>query len=137
MPDPQHNIAPLELSFAVITPICSSIAQIEVNKDVEICLDCVDEMHETFSRHFGREMGVLVNKINPYSYSSGAQFKIISSPQIKAIAVVHHSTTSLITTQTMQQLPQNRHRNMQHFWERDEAIKWLQKEVGSIITSGE
>lgn len=125
-----QNIETLKLSFAVIDPINSTIAEIRVNKDVEICLHCVDEFHNALIQHFPGDVGVLVNRIHPYSYDSGAQFRITMLPQIKAIAVVHQTTTSWVTNQTLQELPPNRLRNMRNFWQRADALNWLTGELG-------
>ncbi|MEM8488026.1 MAG: hypothetical protein AAF564_20915 [Bacteroidota bacterium] len=129
MPISTKNLTPVHLSFAVLYPIHEAIAEIQVKKDIELCLQCVDEFHEALRKSFAGQVGVLVNRVHPYSYDSNAQFKITTSPQIKAIGIVHHNTTSWVASHTMQELPPNRVRNMRNFWQRDDAIEWLLGEM--------
>ena len=128
--------APIHLSFGPLYPIHEAIAEIQVNKDVELCLRCVDEFHSALRREFQGDVGVLVNRIHTYSYDSNAQFRIAASPQIKAVAIVHQTTTSWISNQTLQELPPNRMRNMRNFWKRADAMQWLLHELGHGMGNG-
>ena len=117
------------LTFATIIKLTHNIAEVIVDKNTEIDLGCVEELHNALLATLAPSFGLLVNKQQPYSYSIDAQFKITTLPQLKAIAVVSYSNSTWAATKSLQGIPPNRSKNMQMFWARDQALSWLVEEL--------
>lgn len=117
------------LSFATINKLSCNIAEVIVDRNIEIDLNCVEEYHQALLDIFGDAFGLLINKVQPYSYNIDAQFRITSLPQIKAIAIVNYSLSTWAATKALQSIPPNRKKNLQNFWDRNEALSWLIDEL--------
>lgn len=88
-----------QLSFATITLLNGSIAEVVVNKDVEITLEMVEEYEAFLADKFNEPFGLLINKVHPYNFSFEAKLIIGSHEKLKAIAVVHYTKGSELITQ--------------------------------------
>lgn len=77
------------ISSADINIISDSIAEIIIDDGVEISIEMVEEYDHFLACIFKGNYGLLINKINNYSYSLGAQFLMGSSEKIVAIAAVN------------------------------------------------
>ncbi|MFK7848133.1 MAG: hypothetical protein AB8G77_22785 [Rhodothermales bacterium] len=117
------------LSFATINKLSHNIGEVLVDKNIEIDLRHVEEFHKALFDIFGSSFGLLINKVHPYSYSFDSQFHITSPPQLKAIAVVSYSASTWAATKSLQNIPPNRKKNIQTFWDRTEAFSWLTEEL--------
>lgn len=127
---PDHSdVQTLQLSFATLYKLTDNIVEIIAKEGIEIDMPCVEEYHQALQHLFNGPFGILVNKVNQYSYGPGAMIRITSAPGLKAIAVVHYNHISLAATQTIHMLPQNRDKNLKKFWHRDAALDWLRGEL--------
>lgn len=121
----------VQLNFATINKLTGNIAEVFVHKNVEIDLRCVEEYHQALLGLFSDSFGLLINKIHPYSYSIEAQLRITSLPQIKAIGVLVYTSNSWEATNSLKNMPTNRRANLQKFWHRESALRWLIEEMSS------
>ncbi|KGJ96291.1 hypothetical protein [Colwellia psychrerythraea] len=128
------------LSFADISIISDSIAEIIIDEGVEVSIEMVEEYDNFLACIFKGNYGVLINKINNYSYSLGAQFIMGSSENIVAIAAVNYSEQGKKSSKTVADRRSIDQLNVRTFsgldlgWQ--DAVTWLNKElVKTNITS--
>ena len=62
-----------KLSFGYITLLSENIAEVVVNRNVVMTLEMVDEYDYFLKCHFNGDFGLLINKINQYSYTFEAR----------------------------------------------------------------
>ncbi|MBU2924171.1 hypothetical protein Q4530_04985 [Colwellia sp. 1_MG-2023] len=125
-----------ELSFCSINILNENIAEVIVNKSVEISIEMVEEYDEFLSTHFSSNFGLLINKINHYDYSFEAKLSIASHENLKVIAVINYSDESEALTQKMNDLRAVDRWNLKNFsginlgWQ--DGFDWLTKELSMI-----
>ncbi|WP_019026178.1 hypothetical protein [Colwellia piezophila] len=121
------------ISFADINIISDSIAEIIIDEGVEISIEMVEEYDNFLACIFNGNYGVLINKINHYSYSLGAQFIMGSSENIVAIAAVNYteqgkkSSKDIASRRTIDQLNLRTFSGLNLGWQ--DAITWLHLEL--------
>lgn len=122
-----------QLSFAKVTLLRTSIAEVVVNKDVEISLEMVEELDAFLAEHFTSAFGLLINRVHDYHLSFEAKLSIASHSHLKAIAVVHYTKKSELLTKEFTDLRAIDDLNLQSFsalslgWQ--QALEWLIKEL--------
>ena len=125
-----------ELSFCSINMLDENIAEIIVNKSVEISIEMVEEYDEFLSTHFSSDFGLLINKINDYNYSFEAKLSIASNEHLKVMAVVNYSNESEELTQKIKNLRAVDDWNLKNFsgldlgWQ--QAYDWLKEELSTL-----
>lgn len=87
------------LSFGAIRKLSDDIAEVIVDNDVVMTLEMVEEYESFLQAHFPRPFGLLINRINNYSYTYEAQLSIGSLENIKALAVVNYHPSAQLSTQ--------------------------------------
>jgi hypothetical protein len=113
-----------------------NIAEIIVNKSVEISIEMVEEYDEFLSTHFSSDFGLLINKINEYNYSFEAKLSIASNENLKVMAVVNYSNESEELTQKIKNLRAIDDWNLKNFsgldlgWQ--QAYDWLKEELSKL-----
>lgn len=124
-----------QLSFASITLLSDSIAEIIVNKGVEISLEMVEEYHKFLVDNFKGDFGMLVNKVYHFDYAYEAKLTIASASNIKAIAVVYYNQAGNNTTDALLKLRPQESWNLKSFsgleLGRQEGLDWLKKELSA------
>ena len=91
-----------QLSFGYIKIIADDIAEVIVNNGIEMTLEMLDEYDNFLNEHFkNNTFGLLINKINHYTYTYEAQLAIGSLENIGAIAVINYHPRSVKTTQSL------------------------------------
>ncbi len=113
------------LSFATIELLSPNLAEVIVDEGADISLTMVDEYHSFLLSHLTVPFCLLINKKNSYSYQAMAQLKIADLPQILAMAVVAYKSTTEVVTNLLIQMPRQTHWNIQIFYDRDHALRWL------------
>ena len=128
------------ISFADINIISDSIAKIIIDEGVEVSIEMVEEYDNFLACIFNGNYGVLINKINNYSYSPEAQFIMGSSENIVAIAAVNYSERGKKSSKeiggrrTIEQLNVMTFSGLNLGWQ--EAMTWLNQELAKTnITS--
>ncbi|MFT5294307.1 MAG: hypothetical protein ACI9YH_000313 [Colwellia sp.] len=98
------------LSFARINILLDNIVEIVIDNNVSVSLEMVAELDTFLNNSLPSSFGLLVNKINHYTYSFEAMMTFASLVNIKAIAVINYSqsaeevTTNIIKQRQVDQL---------------------------------
>lgn len=124
-----------ELNFAKIKLLREDIAEVIINKGIEIDEAIVKEYHDFLIKHLRAPFSLLINKINPYSYTFVAQQKLGTIKEINAMAVVVYSHTSRFSTQSLASQTRSKKWDMRIFTEREIALEWLESKQGKIWES--
>ncbi len=118
-----------ELPFSKIILLNDSIAEVIINEGVEMDETMVEEYHEFLLSHLSSPFSLLINKVNSYSYSFGAQIQLASLKEISAMAVVTYNRAAELATDNLATaVPREIEWNLRIFSNRDNALKWLQTE---------
>mgnify|MGYP000644192554 CR=1 FL=1 len=121
------------ISFADINIISDSIAELIIDEGVGVSIEMVEEYDNFLACIFNGDYGVLINKINNYSYSLGAQFIMGSNEHIMAIAVVNYSeqgrqsSKEIAGRRIVDQLNVKTFSGLELGWQ--QALSWLQNEI--------
>jgi len=93
MPNPmkQNHITTYMFNFGYIRIISHNIVEITVNAGIEVDLEMVEECDNFLVAQFKEDFGLIINKINDYTFSYEAQLCILSVCNLKAIALVYYS----------------------------------------------
>jgi len=127
------------LSFAYFNILSDNILEVVVDDGIEMTLEMVEECHEFIHAHFTDEFGMLINRVNNYSYTYEAKLSIASYEQLKAIAFVYYSHDSKEMTKQLSKTRISDEWNCQLFsglelgWQ--QAYDWLHRELVPIKTS--
>lgn len=111
------------LSFAELILIDDFLIEIIPHEDVEINDTAVKEYHE-FYQTLGRQVGVLINRKNHYSYTFEGLMEITKTPNVTAAAFL---TANLKNTNYIISTIKQCNFTMQAFKDRKDAIDWLNK----------
>ncbi len=114
-----------KLSFATINIIHDCLAEVIINDGVEMNVAMVEAYHNFLLDHLTPPFSLLVNKINPYSYTFEAQVEIASLKEIDHMAVVIYNSSSKMATNILIQLNKTHDWNIELFNNREEAMDWL------------
>lgn len=120
-----------KLSFGHIAIIQDNLAEVIVDEDIEFNMDMVAEYHTWLLNHLQSPFAILINKINPYTYTFKAQVNIANLPEIKVMAVVSYSKATEEATNVLIDIPRKSKWNIRIFQEREAALNWLQAELAS------
>jgi len=128
------------LSFAYINIIDNKIAEVIVNEGINVSLEMIEEHDDLLMKIFDGKFGILVNKINNYSYSIEAQLIMGSLENIAAIAAITYSvqggaSSKLIADiRIIDQLNVKTFSGLELGWQ--QAVSWLQNEIAmTSVTS--
>lgn len=119
------TIKSYELSFAKIIILREDIAEVIVNESVEIDVEMVEQFHHFLITRLTPPFSVIINKLNPYSYSFSAQQTLGSLHELRAIAIIVYSNISKLSAESMAAIPKKINWNIKIFTDRDEAIAWV------------
>jgi len=124
-----------ELSFGYINKLTENIGEVVVNYGVKMSLEMLDEYDLLLDTIFDNEFGLLINKINHYTYSYEAKLSIASHKNIKAMAVVYYfpsaksMTTELLNVRKVDKLNMREYSGLELGWQ--QAFEWLISELKS------
>ena len=121
-----------ELSFAKIIILREDIAEIQINDGIEMNIIMVGEYHSFLRDNLSKPFSLLINKVNRYTYDFEAQIKIGTLDEINAMAVVVYSKATEVTTESLKSLPRGVKWNLRTFYNRDEALMWLEEEQSKM-----
>ncbi len=79
------------LSFGHFNILSEKILEVVADEGVEMTLEMIEECHRFVNKHFNDDFGMLVNRVNNYTYSFEAKLSIASYENLKAIAFVYYS----------------------------------------------
>jgi len=84
------------LSFGYFTLLAEDIVEVTIDEGIELSLEMIEECDVFFKAHIFGDFGMLINRINEYTYSYEAQLSIGSYNGLKAIAFVYYSDESKV-----------------------------------------
>lgn len=124
------------LSFGFINILSEDIAEIIINNNVVITLEMIDEYDQFLTEYFKGDFGLLINRINHYSYTFEAKLSIGSTEGLKAIAVVYYneiskeSTNSLVKARRVDNFNLKLFSGLELGWQ--SGLDWLRSELKGI-----
>lgn len=127
------------LSFGYFNVISDNIVEVVVDEGVEMDLNMIEECHAFIQSQFCEPFGMLINRVNNYTYSYEAKLSIASYEHLKAIAFVYYSKDSKEITENLYKLRALDEWNYRIFsglelgWQ--QAHDWLQKELAAVKVS--
>lgn len=127
------------LSFGYFNILADNILEVTVDQGVEMTLEMIEECSDFISAHFRGDFGMLINRINRYTYTYEAQLSIASYEGLKALAFVFYSPECEKATRKLQQLRAVDKWNARLFsglelgWQ--QAYDWLQQEMNQVKTT--
>lgn len=92
------------LSFGYFKVLSENILEVTADQGVEITLEMLDECNDFISAHFKGDFGMLINRVNQYTYSFEAQLSVASYGGLKALAFVYYSPESEKSTKQLQKV---------------------------------
>lgn len=117
------------LSFGRIIKLQDNLAEVIVNKDVEFNTAMIDEYHTWLLENLSAPFALLINKINPYTYTFDAQLNIANLPGIRAMAILAYSRVTEESTNVLISMPRKNKWNVRQFHLRANALSWLNDEL--------
>lgn len=121
------------LSFGYIKKLSENTAEVIVNNNVTFTLEMVEEYESFLQQHYANQLGLLVNKINRYTYTPEAQLCIGSLSNIAALAVVHYHPFDAMQTNKLANVRAIDQLNIKTFdgykLGRECALNWLYTEL--------
>ena len=116
----------IELHFASIHVLADNLAEVFVNEDVVVDEACIAEYHHALASLFDRSFGLIVNRMNPYTYSEYAKYNIADIANLEAIALLDILNCQLSSSNRDNALPQIKNKHFRHFCDREAALQWLE-----------
>jgi len=113
------------LSFGEISILKSNLAEVIIDKNIEINMEMVEEYHRFLLTHLEHPFNLLINKRNQYTYTFEAQRHIGTLNQINSMAVVAYNSITAMSTSCLIAIPRTTPWNIQIFEERAAALDWL------------
>lgn len=123
------------LSFADFNLLSDDIVEVVVDEGVEMTLEMVEECHQFMDSRFQDRFGMLINRVNNYTYTYEAKLSIAAYEHLAAMAFVYYSQDSKDITEQLFKVRLLDQWNYQIFsglelgWQ--EAFTWLQQELAS------
>lgn len=121
-----------QLPFATINIVQTDIAEVIVNEGTEMTLDMVNQYHDFLLAHLQAPFSILVNKLHSYTYDFKAQENLATLTEINAIAVVVYNQMARLTTDNLANFPRSTQWNMRIFYDKEDALEWLNAEQNKI-----
>lgn len=124
------------LNFGFIKILSENIAEIIINNNVVITLEMIDEYDQFLTEYFTGDFGLLINRINHYSYTFEAKLSIGSIDRLKAMAVVYYNETNKESTNSLVKARKGDNFNLKLFsglelgWQ--SGLDWLHNELKEI-----
>ncbi len=121
------------LSFGYFTLLAENIVEVCIDDGVELSLEMIEECDDFFKAHIFGDFGMLINRINEYSYSYEAQLSIGSYQGLKAIAFVYYTDECKTLVEELNEKRAHDNWNSQLFsglelgWQ--QALTWLEQEL--------
>jgi len=123
----------LTTSFGQINFISSNVAEIIINKNIEISLEIVDEYDALMAKQFAGNYAILVNRVNSYRYAYEALLCVGSAQHLKAAAIINYGTASEQRTKDLKSIRHMDNLNIKEFsgleLGRESAINWLNEQL--------
>jgi len=126
----------IKLNFGFINILSENIAEVIIDHDAILTLEMVEEYDQCLTEHFKDDFGLLINRINDYSYTYEAMLTVGSLEGLKATAVIYYNDIGEKSTRRLQETRKNDNFNLQLFsglelgWQ--SGVDWLESELQKI-----
>ncbi len=121
------------LSFAYVNKIEENIAEVIIDNNVIITLEMIEEYDRYLTENFTGNFGLLINRINHYSYTFEAKLTIGSVKGLCAMAVVYYNRMSKESTLSIMNARVNDNFNLKLFsgleLGKQSGVDWLKNEL--------
>lgn len=121
------------LSFGYFTLLAENIVEVTIDDGIELSLEMIEECDVFFKAHIFGNFGMLINRVNEYTYSYEAQLSIGSYEGLKAIAFVYYSDKSRVNVEELNVVRAYDKWNSRTFsgleLEWQQAFQWLEHEL--------
>ncbi|MBL4700359.1 MAG: hypothetical protein JKX85_03795 [Phycisphaeraceae bacterium] len=104
------------------------IAEVAINQGIELTSEMLAELHAFLTNYLPKNGGLLINKINSYSYSFETQQKIFSVENVKHFAVFTHNRPTQLAAESLVQFRQ-KSINLEFFKDFNKSLHWLCQQV--------
>lgn len=121
------------LSFAYFNMLAEDIVEVVVDDGVELTLEMVEECHQFIESNIKGNFGLLINRVNSYTYAYEAKLSIASYEKLKAIAFVYYSnegkqvSEELYNVRKLDEWNYRLYSGLELGWQ--DAFDWLQQEL--------
>ena len=121
------------LSFGVFNLLADNILEVTVDEGIEMSLEMIEECSDFVHEHISGDFGMIVNRINNYTYTYEAQLSLASYQGLKAIAFVYYNNESKEIIKSLHEKRQEDEWNFQVFsglelgWQ--QAFQWIKSEL--------
>ena len=136
-PMQQNHITTYRFNFGYIRIVSNNIAEITVNDNIEIDLEMLEEFDNFLMAQFKEDFGLVINKINNYTFSYEAQLCILSLCKLKAIALVYYCDSKKKLAPHVEARRESDKLNVRAFsgfeMGHHDAQKWLNDELKNYI----
>jgi len=128
-----NSVMKHRLSFGYFNILASNILEVVVDEGVDMTLEMIEECHHFIEHNFTGNFGMLINRVNHYTYSYEAKLSIASYDNLKAIAFVYYSSDSKSITEQLYKLRALDSWNYKIFsgielgWQ--QAYSWLEQQL--------
>ncbi len=119
-----------QLQFGVIKMINARVVEIIIDRGVEVTMPMMLRCEEILSELITGEFGILLNEMNPHTYRPEAKIYQTRLKNLKAMAVVMNIRFTDIATKYLQSFDVSALANMKVFYNRENALEWLERKVG-------
>ena len=116
------------MSFGKIEVIEEGIVEATIDPDVAIDIKMVEECENILEKLSEHQLGILVNKQNPYTYESEARHMIATLKLFKAMAVLL-SGRGAVPASMMLSIPVDITTPVDLFHDREKALAWLRDQI--------
>ncbi|MBA6224622.1 hypothetical protein H4J51_16155 [Colwellia sp. MB02u-18] len=121
------------LSFGYFTLLTENIVEVIIDEGIELSLEMIEECDVFFKAHIFGNFGMLINRVNEYSYNDETRLCLGFYEGLKAIAFVYYSANSQVIVEEINLLQVYEQWNSCIFsgldLERQQAFQWLQGEL--------
>ncbi|XQW85520.1 hypothetical protein ACOYR1_01965 [Thalassotalea piscium] len=83
------------LSFGHLTLLDCNVVEVVVDAGIKVTLEMVEECDKFIESHCLEDFGLLINRVNAYDFTYEAKLSIASYANLKAIAFVYYSSSTL------------------------------------------
>ncbi len=118
-----------KMTFGTINCLEPGIVEVVVNSDVIMDGKMVHECEGVLKTMSGAEVGILVNKQNPYTHDEEARHMLATLGMFKAMAVLLTGWFTSVPAKYLMSIPVDVTTPVQMFHDREEALTWLREQV--------
>lgn len=118
-----------QLQFGTIKMITANLVEITIDRGIEVTLPMMLRCEEMLQELMPNGFGIVLNEMNPHTYTPEAKVYQTHLKNLKAMAVVLNTRFTDIATKYLQSFDEDSVANLRVFYNRDKALEWLERKV--------